>query len=119
MRVLLDENIDRLLKGLFDPDFEVLTAQERGWQGKGNGELLRAAEQEFGAFVTMDGNLEYQQNLGALKLAVIVPLMPQVNEAPKARPVRERRRPAGWNAAQLRQLSECPLRTAKRGGVPR
>jgi hypothetical protein len=34
MRVLLDENIDRLLKGLFDPDFEVLTAEERGWQGR-------------------------------------------------------------------------------------
>jgi len=93
MRVLLDENIDRLLKGLFAHEFEVLTAQERGWQGKGNGELLRAAEQEFDAFVTMDKNLEHQQNLQALKLAVIVlsaksnaysviaPLMPQVNEA--------------------------------------
>ena len=93
MRVLLDENIDRLVKGLFDSGFEVLTTQECGWQGKSNGELLRAAEQEFDAFVTMDGNLEYQQNLRALKLAVIVlraksnafsliePLMPQVNEA--------------------------------------
>jgi len=93
MRVLLDENIDRLLKQLFAPEFEVLTVQDRGWQGKGNGELLRAAEQEFNVFVTMDANLEYQQNLGALKLAVIVlraksnaysviaPLMPLVNEA--------------------------------------
>jgi len=68
MRVLLDENIDRLLKGLFAPEFEVVTAQEWGWQGKENGELLRAAEQEFDAFVTMDKNLEYQQNLQALKL---------------------------------------------------
>jgi hypothetical protein len=65
MRVLLDENIDRLLKGLFDPRFEVLTAQERGWQGKDNGELLRAAEQEFDAFVTMDRNLEHQARLGS------------------------------------------------------
>jgi len=93
MRVLLDENIDRLLKGLFAAEFDVATAQERGWQGKENGELLRAAEQEFDAFVTMDTNLEYQQNLGALKLGVIVlraksnaysviaPLMPQVNAA--------------------------------------
>jgi predicted nuclease of predicted toxin-antitoxin system len=92
MRVLLDENIDRLLKQLFAPEFEVLTVQDRGWQGKGNGELLRAAEQEFNAFVTMDTNLEHQQNLGAMKLAVIVlraksnaysfiePLMPQVND---------------------------------------
>lgn len=51
MRVLLDENIDRLLKPLFAVAFEVLAVRERGWQGKSNGELLRAAEQEFDAFV--------------------------------------------------------------------
>lgn len=93
MRVLLDENVDRLLKPLFAAQFEVLTVRERGWQGRANGELLRAAEQEFRAFLTMDTNLEYQQNLKALKLGVIVlratsnayavvaPLMPKVNEA--------------------------------------
>ena len=93
MRVLLDENIDRLLKALFAVEFEVLTVRERGWQGKANGELLRAAEQEFDAFVTMDRNLEYQQNLPTLKMGVVIvrarsnaytviaPLMPQVNDA--------------------------------------
>lgn len=93
MRVLLDENVDRLLKGLFAPEFEVVTAQERGWQGKVNGELLRAAQREFDALVTMDRNLEHQQNLRALDLGVVVlrarsnaysfvaPLMPEVNEA--------------------------------------
>ncbi|MGH8717418.1 MAG: DUF5615 family PIN-like protein [Burkholderiales bacterium] len=93
MRVLLDENVDRLLKELFAAEFEVLTVRECRWQGKENGELLHAAEQEFGAFVTMDKNLEYQQNLRTLKLGVIVlrarsnaysvvaPLMPEVNEA--------------------------------------
>ena len=34
MRVLLDENIDRLLKELFAARFEVITVRERGWQGK-------------------------------------------------------------------------------------
>ncbi len=93
MRVLLDENIDRLLKDLFAAEFEVMTVRERGWNGKGNGELLLAAEREFDAFVTMDRNLEYQQNLRVLKLGVVVlraasnafavvaPLMPKVNEA--------------------------------------
>lgn len=93
MRVLLDENIDRLLKELFAADFDVVTVREQGWHGKANGELLRAAEQEFDAFVTMDRNLEHQQNLRALKLGVVVlqatsnaysvvsPLMPKVNEA--------------------------------------
>lgn len=92
MRVLLDENIDRLLKGLFDSNLEVLTVRERGWHGKTNGELLRAAEQEFDAFVTMDRNLEFQQNLKSLKLgvvilrapsnayAVVAPLMSDLNE---------------------------------------
>jgi hypothetical protein len=93
MRVLLDENVDRLLKTLFDAMYEVVTVQERGWAGIKNGALLRAAQQEFDAFVTMDRNLPYQQNLTVLTLAVIVihahsnayteiaPLMPRVNQA--------------------------------------
>ena len=92
-RILLDENIDRLLKGLFAAEFEVITVREHGWAGKKNGELLRLAEQEFDVFITMDKNLEHQQNLSALNIAVIVlrarsnaysvvaPLMPRVNEA--------------------------------------
>ena len=92
MRVLLDENIDRLLKGLSAPEFDVMTVSERGWQGKANGELLRFAEREFDAFVTMDRNLEYQQKLRTLDLGVVVlrarsnayrvvaHLMPRVNE---------------------------------------
>ena len=50
MRILLDENIDRLLKSLFAPEFEVMTVSERGWEGKANGELLRFAEREFDAW---------------------------------------------------------------------
>jgi len=72
MRVLLDENVDRLLKHLFDPKFQVMTVRERGWQGMKNGMLLRAAAEEFDAFVTMDRNLEFQQNLSKLNLAVVV-----------------------------------------------
>lgn len=96
MRVLPDENVDELLKPLFGKDLEVLTVRGRGWQGKANGELLRAAEREFDVLVTMDRNLEYQQNLRVLDLAVIVlrarsnayevvaPLIPQVIEVLQA-----------------------------------
>lgn len=96
MRVLLDENVDRLLKPLFASEFEVLTVRERGWHGKRNGELLRIAAQEFDAFVTMDANLEFQQKLTVLKLGVVVlratsnaysvvaPLIPKVNDALRA-----------------------------------
>ncbi len=93
MRVLLDEHIDVMLKGLFDGDFEVLTVRERRWNGMKNGALLRAAQDEFDVLVTMDKNLEHQQNLSALRLGFVVirartnvyedvaPLIPEVNEA--------------------------------------
>lgn len=92
MRVLLDENIDRLLKDLFADDFDVWTVHDKGWDGLKNGVLLKAAEQEFDVFVTMDRNLEFQQNLSQVELAIVVlrspsnaypivaPLIPKVNE---------------------------------------
>ena len=98
MRVLLNENVDRLLKPLFDPTFEVVTVREHGWDGKQNGALLRAAAEAFDVFVTMDRNLPYQQNLSALDLAGVVirarsnayvevaPLMSRVNEAIRVAP---------------------------------
>ena len=92
MRVLLDENVDRLLKSRFDHGVEVLTVDDCGWKGMKNGDLLRTAHIEFDVFVTMDKNLEYQQNLGAFDLSFVViraksnsyldvePLMPKINE---------------------------------------
>lgn len=72
MRVLLDENVDRRLKRLFDDQFEVDTVGERGWSGKKNSELLRLAEQEFDVLLTMDRNLEHQQDLSAFALGVML-----------------------------------------------
>ncbi len=92
-RVLLDENVDRQLRALFGADLDVRTVREQAWDGLKNGELLRAAAEEFDVFVTMDRNLPYQQNLRALDLAVVVirsvsnafvdvaPLMSSVNAA--------------------------------------
>ena len=74
-------------------DFEVMTVAERGWSGKKNGELLRAAEAEFDVFVTMDRGIEYQQNLASRALGVVLisarsnrrnevgPAIPAVNSA--------------------------------------
>ena len=93
MRVLLDENVDRRLKKSFDDSFEVTTVTERGWSGRKNGELLHAAEREFDALVTMDRNMEHQQNLGRVDLGVVLisaksnrrrdveSAMPKVNQA--------------------------------------
>ena len=72
MRVLLDENLDWRLRRGFDAEHAVVTVQYRGWSGKKNGELLRAAAPEFDVFVTLDSNLEYQQNVASLDLAIVV-----------------------------------------------
>lgn len=72
MRVLLDENLDWRLRRGFDAAHDVVTVQYRGWSGKKNGELLQAAAAEFDVLVTLDTNLEHQQNVTSLDLAVVV-----------------------------------------------
>ena len=72
MRVLLDENVDRRLKQSFGPEHEVVTVRERGWHGTRNGELLRAAASELDVMVTLDTNLQHQQNLLSLDLAIVL-----------------------------------------------
>lgn len=67
MKILLDENLPRKLKLDFESDFEVKTVREMGWLGKQNGELLKLiAFHEFNIFITLDKNLQYQQNLDKL-----------------------------------------------------
>jgi hypothetical protein len=43
-----------------------------GWAGIRNGELLELAAVDFDVFLTADQNLEHQQNLDALPIAVVV-----------------------------------------------
>lgn len=46
--------------------------QDMGWQGIKNGKLLGLAANEFDVFLTLDRNLQYQQNLEIVPLTVIV-----------------------------------------------
>lgn len=71
MRILLDEDLPRRLAELL-VGHEVFTVQRSGWSGVKNGELLGLAAAEFDVFLTMDRNLEFQQNLAALPIAVLV-----------------------------------------------
>jgi hypothetical protein len=43
-----------------------------GWSGLKNGKLLALAGSEFAAFVTVDKDLQYQRNVAALPVAVLV-----------------------------------------------
>jgi predicted nuclease of predicted toxin-antitoxin system len=71
MRVFLDECVDwRLSRDL--SGHEVNTARGMGWTSIKNGELLALAAQSFDVFVTVDRNLAFQQNVGALPICVIV-----------------------------------------------
>jgi len=70
MRLLLDENLDwRLARSL--PGHEVESVQKNGWAGIKNGELLARADQVFDVFVTMDGNLQFEQNYSRVRLAIV------------------------------------------------
>lgn len=72
MRVLLDENVPRKLSRAFASTYDVTTVQEHGWSGVLNGELLRRADAEFDAFVTLDRGFEYQQDLTGLSLRIVI-----------------------------------------------
>lgn len=64
-----------------------------GWSGVSNGKLLALAAVDFDAFITVDKNLPYQQNLSTLpiavvlldaysnELAVLLPLVPRLEQA--------------------------------------
>ena len=71
MKLLLDECLPKLIRRSL-PGHAVMTVTERGWNGIKNGRLLALAAPEFDAFLTADQNLGYQQNQGALALAVVV-----------------------------------------------
>ncbi|HET8628408.1 MAG TPA: hypothetical protein VFL91_13355 [Thermomicrobiales bacterium] len=45
---------------------------EMGWAGTKNGALLRLAEAQFDAFITVDQNLPHQQRVADRSLGVIV-----------------------------------------------
>ena len=71
MRILLDEDIPRRL-GVLLIGHEVSTVSLSGWSGVKNGKLLALAATRFDIFLTMDQNLEFQQNLATLPIAVLV-----------------------------------------------
>ncbi len=97
MRLLLDESVPRRLRQHL-PGHDVQTVVDMGWGGVKNGALLALAATRFDAFVTVDKNLPYQQNLSNLPVAVVVlravsnelssllPLIPALEEVLRSLP---------------------------------
>jgi hypothetical protein len=72
MRVLLDECVNEELRKYF-PGHDCQTARYAGFAGLENGQLLSAAESaKFDVVLTVDRGLEYQQNLGQRRIAVVI-----------------------------------------------
>lgn len=73
MKILLDESLPRKLRFEFGTAHQVLTARDKDWLSKKNGELLKLmAKDNFDIFVTVDQNLRYQQNLESFSLTIVV-----------------------------------------------
>lgn len=95
MRLLLDECVPKRLKREL-VGHEVKTVQDMSWAGVKNGALLRLADGQFDALLTVDQGIEYQENLASLTIGVVVmvaasndvddllPLIPSVEEALKS-----------------------------------
>jgi hypothetical protein len=92
VRVLLDESLPRPLASLL-VGHDAQTVAHMKWTRLGNGELLRQAAAVFDVVLTADQNIEFQQNLKTLPIAVLVlvadsnrleslePLVPRILEA--------------------------------------
>ena len=85
MRLLLDECVPKRL-GRELPGHEIRTVQQAGWAGVKNGALLRAAEGQFDALLTVDQGVEHQQNLTGLAIGVVIMVAPS-NDIDDLRPL--------------------------------
>jgi len=72
VKILFDHNLPRRLREHL-PGHEIRTTREMKWEQLRNGALMSvAAEAGFKVFVTIDKQIEHQQNLAALVLTVVV-----------------------------------------------
>ena len=72
MKLLLDEQLPRRLAYRLVPLHDALTVRDMQWQGKRNGELLKLLQtHQFGAFLTADKKMRYEQNWRDYSLPVL------------------------------------------------
>jgi hypothetical protein len=71
MKLLLDECVPRRLKSGFG-GHEILTIDEAGYKGLKNGNLIRSASLSFEVLITVDKNIQHQQNKEKLSIAILI-----------------------------------------------
>ena len=85
MRLLLDECVPKRLKREL-PGHDARTVQDVGWAGIKSGALLKLADTQFDALLTVDQGVEFQQSLSGLSISVLVMLAPS-NDIDDLRPL--------------------------------
>ena len=72
MKILLDECVSKHLKPKLLAH-EVLTVREMNWSGIKNGKLMSlCVEANFDILLTIDKNLQYQQNFTKYPIAIVI-----------------------------------------------
>ncbi len=72
MKILLDECVTKQLK-IYLEEFEVYTVREMEWGGIKNGKLMSlSVENNFDILLTIDKNIQYQQNLDNYPLTIVI-----------------------------------------------
>jgi predicted nuclease of predicted toxin-antitoxin system len=75
VRILLDECVPARLVRAF-PDHAVQSVTQIGWRSSKDGPPLEFAQGRFDVFVTVDRQLEKQNDLGKLKLGFVIARVP-------------------------------------------
>ena len=72
MKILLDECVPKRVKRLLN-DYEVKTVPEMEFNGFKDKKLLEATENaEFDILLTIDKNIDFQQNVGKYKVSIVI-----------------------------------------------
>ena len=71
MKLLLDENMPHDFR-LYLSEHDVRTVDYMGWKGKGNGELIALARDDFDALITLDQEIPHQHKLFSTDVSVII-----------------------------------------------
>ena len=72
MKILLDECVTKHIKPCLS-DYEIYTVREMEWSGIKNGKLMQlCVEHSFDILLTIDKNLQYQQNLDRYPVVIVV-----------------------------------------------
>lgn len=75
MKIIVDECLpQKFCKALVG--HSAILVQKAGYSGFKDGKLLDTIEGEYEVFITIDGNLTYQQNLAGRQLNIIILVAP-------------------------------------------